>query len=107
MKDPLLIEIGLEELPPLLVNRLADDFCDSIKERLTSLGYETGKSQSFGTPRRIATLIEEVLAKQGSKKITRKGPGIDKAFDSQGKPTKAALGFAQSCGVTVEELKRL
>ena len=106
MKKPLLIEIGLEELPPLLVYRLAENFCDSIKERLASLGYGNGGSKSYGTPRRIACVIEGIPEKQTSKEILKKGPGFDKAFDPAGNPTKAALGFAQSCSVDVKELER-
>ena len=106
MKNSLLIEIGLEELPPLLVSRLSETFCDSIKGRLASLGYETGGSKSYGTPRRIACVIEEILEKQNSKEIRKKRTWFDRAFDAEGNPTKAALGFAQSCGVDVKELER-
>ena len=106
MKNPLLIEIGLEELPPLLVNHLSETFCDSIKERLASLGYETGDSKSYGTPRRIACVIEGIPETQKSKEILRRGPGVNSAFDANGNPTRAALGFAQSCGVDVKELER-
>ena len=106
MKNPLLIEIGLEELPPLLVKHLSETFCDSIKERLASLGYETGGSKSYGTPRRIACVIEDIPEKQNSKAILKRGPGFNKAFDADGNPTKAALGVAQSCGVDLKELER-
>ena len=72
MKNPLLIEIGLEELPPLLVSRLSETFCDSIKGRLASLGYETGGSKSYGTPRRIACVIEEIPEKQKERNIEKR-----------------------------------
>ena len=106
MKNPLLIEIGLEELPPLLIKHLSKLFCDSIKKRLGSLGYETGGSKSYGTPRRIACVIDGIPEKQNSKAILKRGPGFNRAFDADGNPTKAALGFAQSCGVDLKELER-
>ena len=107
MKDTLLVEIGLEELPPLAVSPLSEKFGRSLNNQLVNMGFETGPKKWFGTPRRIAVVIEEVSQRQPDKKTTKKGPAITSSFDENGKPTKAAIGFAKSCGVGLEKLGRL
>ncbi len=103
-KQDLLFEIGCEELPTHAVKTLAKELHNRLLESLNfhQLGY--GRTQVFATPRRIAALITEVDPEQGTQKIARQGPAIQQAYDTQGRPTPAALGFAKSCGVPVAEL---
>ncbi|MEC9248256.1 MAG: glycine--tRNA ligase subunit beta [Pseudomonadota bacterium] len=107
MKDTLLVEIGLEELPPLAVSPLSEKFGRLLNNQLVNMGFETGTLKWFGTPRRVAVVIEGVSQKQPNKQITKKGPAIRSSFDENGKPTKSAIGFAKSCGVELEKLSRL
>jgi glycyl-tRNA synthetase beta chain len=103
----LLIEIGTEELPPKALKRLSQAFGAGIRLGLDKLRLEHGHLRVYATPRRLAVLIEQVAAAQSDKEIVKRGPTLNAAFDAQGRPTQAALGFARSCGVAVEALERL
>ncbi len=103
----LLVEIGTEELPPRGLRRLSEAFASALCERLKASGLSHGEVATFATPRRIAAIITKVPASQPNRELTRRGPSLDAAFDAQGKPTKAALGFARSCGVAVDKLERM
>lgn len=103
----LLIEIGTEELPPLALKNLSAAFSKGVLKGLAELGFNGLKSRSFATPRRLAILVEAVPEQQAEQAIERRGPAVQAAFDSNGQPSKAALGFAKSCGVSVEQLSRL
>lgn len=102
----LLIEIGTEELPPTALQRLSDAFTQGIAAGLADAGLAFGDVHSFASPRRLAVLINRVPGAQPDRDIERKGPGLKAAFDADGNPTKAAEGFARSCGVTVAELQQ-
>jgi glycyl-tRNA synthetase beta chain len=106
MSKDLLIEIGTEELPPNAMQRLSDAFTRGVVEGLGAAGLDTGAVQSYATPRRLAVLIREVPGAQPDRKVERKGPSLQAAFDSEGNPTKAVEGFARSCGVGVDELEQ-
>jgi glycyl-tRNA synthetase beta chain len=106
----LLVELGTEELPPKALKRLGERFAGGIVEWLQDAGFiDTGHSSSrwFATPRRLAVWVENVIAQQDEQSIERRGPALGAAFDAEGKPTRAALGFAGSCGVEVGELETL
>ncbi len=103
----LLVEIGTEELPPGDLKSLSEAFANELCERLTSHGLSHGEVAVFATPRRIATMISNVPASQPDREFKRRGPSLDASFDGDGKPTKAALGFARSCGVAVDELEKM
>lgn len=103
----LLIEIGTEELPPKDLKRLSDAFTREILSGLEAMGLAFGNARSFATPRRLAILIAEVQSSQPERQSERRGPAVNVAFDADGNPTKAAMGFARSCGVEVEHLERL
>lgn len=103
----LLIEIGTEELPPLALKRLSEAFATGIVQGLKNLGLSYGEHRVFATPRRMAVLVCSVSLRQADRDIERKGPAINAAYDAQGKATPAAVGFAQSMGVTVAELQTL
>ncbi len=104
----LLIELGTEELPPKALKQLSNAFTTSLSESLQSAGLvaNDAKIQSFAAPRRLAVLINDVADTQADFKQNRKGPAVAAAFDDQGQPTRAAQGFAKSCGVEVAALGR-
>ncbi len=103
----LLIEIGTEELPPKALRSLSHAFRDEVTEGLTRRSLSHGDIAVYATPRRLALLISELDTSQPERQLERKGPALAAAFDDQGKPTKAAEGFARSCGVAVEHLQHL
>lgn len=102
----LLVEIGTEELPPAALQTLAHAFRDGLHARLTEARLEPGTAWAYATPRRLAVIIEALAQMQPDERIARRGPALQAAFDADGQPTKAALGFARSCGVAVEALGR-
>ena len=101
-----LVEIGTEELPPKALGNLSKAFEDNVKAGLEQSCLSFTTIRSYATPRRLAVLVSDLLAQQPEKKIERMGPALNAAFDTDGNPTPAALGFARSCGVEVSELAR-
>ena len=101
MKAPqdFLVEIHTEELPPKALQTLASVFLEQIKERLQKAEISFTSAQAFATPRRLAVLVNQLASEQPSQTIERKGPALAAAFDPQGNPTPACIGFARSCGV--------
>ncbi|MEN8167160.1 MAG: glycine--tRNA ligase subunit beta, partial [Pseudomonadota bacterium] len=102
----LLVEIGTEELPPKALATLSEAFSQGIDAQLAQLGLQRDAIRSFATPRRLAVLVAGLASTQADKQIERRGPAIQAAFDADGKPTRAAQGFARSCGVEVSQLER-
>ena len=105
MPKDLLIEIGCDELPPKALFRLGQAFAEEIEKQLQQLQLDFAQCHWFATPRRLAVLIDALQTQQQDQQVERKGPNLNAAFDKDGKPTLACLGFAKSCGVTVEELQ--
>jgi len=104
-KQDLLIEIGTEELPPKALSSLSEAFSQAIDSQLAQLGLNRTSIRSFASPRRLAVLVEHLDDAQVDKEIERRGPALKAAFDANGNPSKAAEGFARSCGVSVSELE--
>ena len=108
-RDDLLIELGCEELPPKALDGIRDSFfgsvCDGLKK--ANIAFSLDESRSYSTPRRIALLLSGVAEGQPNQVIERRGPSISAAFDGDGKPTGAALGFARSTGKDVSELETI
>ncbi|MDG4552717.1 MAG: glycine--tRNA ligase subunit beta [Candidatus Competibacter sp.] len=102
----LLIEIGTEELPPKALFNLSLAFERGIAEGLEKAGLTTGAIHRFATPRRLAVRVDQLPTRQPDRQLERRGPAVGAAFGPDGQPTKAAEGFARSCGVTVAELQR-
>ncbi len=102
----LIFEIGTEELPQAALKNLSDNLKKEFLHCLDAHDLKYSEAFSFSAPRRLALFVEKLQAKQSGKKFLRKGPSIKAAFDDSGNPTKAALGFAHSCGVSITELKR-
>lgn len=106
-KQDLLIEIGTEELPPKALKRLARSFADEMHLGLEKMNLGHATYQWFASPRRLAVIVRDLDYSQEDREVERRGPAVNAAIDDQGKPTKAAEGFARSCGVTVDDLGRL
>ena len=104
MTTTLLIEIGVEELPTKAVTALATAGRDLWAQALSDAALAHGNIDTFTTPRRLAWRIHDLAEKQPDQKIERKGPSLAAAKDKDGNWTKAALGFAASCGVEVSDL---
>ena len=102
-----LVEIHTEELPPKSLHRLAVHFSQAIQAGLTKaeLGFTT--AQFYATPRRLAVVVKKLSSRQPDAEVERKGPALAAAYDTQGKPTQACMGFARSCGVSPEELSKI
>lgn len=106
-RDALLIELGTEELPPKALPALSEAFAVGLEKQLRGAGFEFDGVERFATPRRLAVRVLNLPAEQPERLETRRGPAVSAAFDASGAPTKAAQGFARSCGVAVEALGRL
>ena len=106
---PLLIELGTEELPPKALDELSAAFLRGICDGLAKRGVRAGLdlAQAYASPRRLAVHIPGVAATQPEQAIERRGPALNAALDAEGQPSKALLGFAQSCGVEVGQLEKL
>ncbi|MGH8732366.1 MAG: glycine--tRNA ligase subunit beta, partial [Burkholderiales bacterium] len=98
-----LVEIGTEELPPRSMRPLSQAFASAVGERLDKEALPHGTIKAYATPRRLALVIEALAAAQPDREVHRRGPALRAAFDAEGRPTPAALGFARSCGVAVED----
>lgn len=102
----LLLEIGTEELPPKALLTLSEALGAALVEGLAKAGLSHGALHNYATPRRLAVHIEQLSAAQPDHVQERRGPAVAACFDAAGKPTQAALGFARSCGVAIEQLQR-
>lgn len=101
----LLIELGTEELPPKALKALSEAFAGETLKQLDDAGFEHGALKIFAAPRRLAFRIEQVAVGQPDRDIERRGPAVKAAFDDEGHATKAALGFAQSVGLSMDQLE--
>ncbi|MDG6324295.1 glycine--tRNA ligase subunit beta [Glaesserella parasuis] len=102
-----LAEIGTEELPPKALKKLATAFAENVEAELNQAGLSFDKVEWFAAPRRLAVKVLGLATSQPSKEVEKRGPAVSAAFDAEGKPTKAAEGWAKGCGITVEQAERI
>ncbi|TVV44619.1 glycine--tRNA ligase subunit beta [Thalassolituus sp. C2-1] len=100
-----LVELGTEELPPKALKNLSAAFTSGIEQGLKDAGLNFGAVVSFAAPRRLAVRIEALEAQQADQEEILYGPPANIAFDADGKPTKAAEGFAARAGATAADLQ--
>jgi glycyl-tRNA synthetase beta chain len=105
MGKELLLEIGTEEIPAGFIPRALEEMALLIREELHAHRIGHGEVRTFGTPRRLVLLVRDVAEKQEDVEREKLGPPVPTAFDHNGRPTKAALGFARGQGMKVEDLK--
>jgi glycyl-tRNA synthetase beta chain len=106
MSSDCLIEIGTEELPPRALQSLAQNFAQQVEQGLRENKLAPASVEVFATPRRLAMLLRDTPLQQADQLVEKRGPALDAAFDDDGKPSRAALGFAGSCGVDIDQLER-
>ena len=106
MSNDCLIEIGTEELPPRALQSLAQNFAKQVEQSLRENKLAPASVEVFATPRRLAMLLRDTPLQQADQLIEKRGPALDAAFDEDGNPSRAALGFAGSCGVDIDQLER-
>ncbi|ANY85687.1 MULTISPECIES: glycine--tRNA ligase subunit beta [Pseudomonas] len=99
-----LVELGTEELPPKALASLGDAFLAGIEKGLQAAGLNYTGKQVYAAPRRLAVLIRQLDVQQPDRSINIDGPPRQAAFDAEGNPTQAALGFAKKCGVDLAEI---
>ena len=102
-----LVELGTEELPPKALKPLSDAFTRGIAKGLEDAGVDFGKVEAFAAPRRLAVRIRNLSDAQPDKPVEKRGPAVKAAFDDAGNPTRALTGFANSLGITPEQLDTL
>ncbi|MBU2546629.1 MAG: glycine--tRNA ligase subunit beta [Gammaproteobacteria bacterium] len=102
-----LFEILTEELPPKNLLKLSNSLMDQVRKGLATQNLNFASIQPFATPRRLAFLITELEEQQPEQHIEKKGPSLSAAFDANGIPTNACIGFARSCGVSPKALEKL
>lgn len=106
MAKNFLIELGTEELPPTQLSTLASAFSLNVEKALLDAELSFEAIEWFATPRRLALKITALAEQQADKIVEKRGPAISSAFDLEGKPTKAAEGWARGCGISVDQAER-
>ena len=102
----LLFEIGAEEIPAGFVPPAIEQLERDLAKALAEARLAHGEVRAVGTPRRLAVWAREVAPRQADARTEAFGPPVAQAYDADGKPTPAALGFARSQGVEVSALAR-
>ena len=100
----ILFELGCEELPPKSLKTLRDALQNSVTEQLNEADISFDSIKTFAAPRRLAVQIHGISDKQPDRSEQKRGPAIKAAFDADGNPTRAAIGFAKGLGVEASEL---
>ena len=105
MPADIIFEIGTEEIParfiPSALERMKEDFSVLLNEQ--GISFKT--AESYGTPRRLLLYVKDAAEKQAEKSVEVIGPAKAVAYDKDGAPTKAAIGFAKGQGIDVKELQ--
>ncbi|MED5514491.1 MAG: glycine--tRNA ligase subunit beta [Pseudomonadota bacterium] len=105
--ENLLVEIGTEELPPKALRKLAESFAENLAAELASLELNHQGVNWYASPRRLGLRVTALEAKQNDKVVEKRGPAVAAAFDADGNPTKAAMGWARGCGIDVSDAQTL
>lgn len=107
MGKELILEIGTEEIPAGFMNDAIQSLASIASKKLGENAVPFEAAEAFGTPRRLVLRITGLAEKQEDRAVESYGPPVRIAFDAEGNPTKATLGFAKSQGVDVGDLVRV
>ncbi|MBQ9059037.1 MAG: glycine--tRNA ligase subunit beta [Atopobiaceae bacterium] len=101
-----LLEIGCEEMPSAPLTNAQAQLGKLVEKQLDASGLNHGRVKTLSSPRRLAVIVEDCASATDEVHETNRGPATSIAFDENGEPTKAALGFARKFGVEPHELTR-
>ena len=107
MGKELLLEIGTEEIPAAFLPKALRDMEEIARREMAANRIPHGEIRTMGTPRRLFLSVEDVAERQQDQVIEKLGPAVRVAFDKQGNPSRAAVGFARGQGIDVTELERI
>jgi len=105
MAKELLFEIGTEEIPSSYLPGALEGLKAAAERLFTGERLAFAGLRTLGTPRRLTLVVEELAERQADLRREVTGPPRSAAFDAEGKPTRAAEGFARAQGVPVEQLE--
>lgn len=105
--ENLLIELGTEELPPKALKTLGQSFADNMEQALKDADLSYEAVSWFAAPRRLAVTVTALAESQQDKVVEKRGPAVSAAFDAEGNPTKAAMGWARGNGIDVADAERM
>ncbi len=107
MSAELFLELGTEEIPAGFIPLALEDIQQHLSQALEHARISYGEIRTFATPRRLAISIKDVARLQQRQELEVTGPPARIAFDQDGRPTKAAEGFARTNGISVEDLQTI
>lgn len=107
MSKELLLEIGTEEIPAAFLPKALRDIDEIVRKEFAAGRIRHGEIKTMGTPRRLFFAVAEVSERQEDQLVEKLGPARRVAFDEQGNPTPAALGFARGQGIDISGLETL
>jgi len=102
----LLLEIGMAEVPARFLPGMLEQLGARLEAALAEARLAYAACETSGAPRRVAVTVRGLAVRQPDRQLEVRGPAAKAAFDGEGNPTAAALGFAKGQGVTVEGLFR-
>jgi len=106
-KNNFLLEIGTEELPPIVSEEYLVNLTYELGKKLNFFSLSFSTSKKFYTPRRLAILFSDIENKQPDKILNFRGPPVKISYDEQGNPTLAAKKFAERCGIAIHQLRKI
>jgi glycyl-tRNA synthetase beta chain len=104
MKQDFLIEIGCEDLPAGQIDGLINALAKGFAAQFAAYGLTCGATECFATPRRLALYVHNLAVQTQARTLERRGPAKTQAFDAEGQPSKALLGFLQATQAKLEDL---
>jgi glycyl-tRNA synthetase beta chain len=105
VKHDFLLEIGCEEIPSRFIPGSMEQLKKEAALQLAENRIAHGEIESWATPRRLVLLVRNLEGRQPDLVETIKGPPVNRAYDDSGQPTKALLGFIQSQGGALEDIR--
>ena len=102
-----LLELGFEELPTSYIRPALEQLASELREDIAEMRLASGDVATFATPRRLAVLVTDLVTRQEDYEEEASGPPAAAAWDKEGAPTKALLGFVAGKGASLDDVRRV